>query len=43
MTHNFERTHWLKEGAIGMGTGILFGVTNVVTAHVSDFSKALKL
>lgn len=34
MTHNEKRTHWVKEGAIGLGTGILFGVTNVVVGHV---------
>ncbi len=34
MTHNFERSHWFKEGAIGMGTGILYGLTSVVVGHV---------
>jgi hypothetical protein len=27
MTHNEKRQHWLKEGAIGLGTGVLYGVT----------------
>ena len=35
MTHNEKRTHWVKEGAIGLSTGILFGLTNVVVGHVS--------
>jgi hypothetical protein len=35
MTHNEKRTHWVKEGAIGLGTGILFGLTNVCVGHVS--------
>ena len=34
MTHNEERAHWFIEGLIGTGTGILFGVTVVATAHV---------
>ncbi len=34
MTHNEKRAHWVKEGAISLGTGILFGVTVVGTAHV---------
>jgi hypothetical protein len=35
MTHNEERAHWILEGLIGTGTGILFGVTVVATAHVN--------
>ena len=35
MTHNETRAHWIVEGLIGTGTGILFGVTVVATAHVS--------
>ena len=34
MTHNEKRTHWVKEGGIGLATGILFGLTNVVVGHV---------
>ena len=37
MTHNEKRAHWVKEGAIGLGTGILFGFTNVVVGHVRFF------
>lgn len=37
MTHNEQRTHWVKEGIIGLGTGILFGVTNVAVGHVGSF------
>ena len=29
MAHNEARGHWLKEGAIGLSTGILYGVTSV--------------
>lgn len=29
MTHNEKRQHWLKEGAIGLGTGVLYGITSV--------------
>jgi len=35
MSHNEERTHWLKEGAIGLGIGVIYGVTVVVVGHVS--------
>ena len=35
MTHNEKRAHWIIEGLIGTGTGILFGVTVVATAHVT--------
>ena len=34
MTHNEQRTHWVKEGFIGLGTGILFGSTVVAVGHV---------
>lgn len=37
MTHNEKRTHWVKEGGIGLATGILFGLTNVVVGHVIFF------
>jgi solute carrier family 25 carnitine/acylcarnitine transporter 20/29 len=39
MTHNEKRSHWVKEGAIGLGTGILFGLTNVVVGHPFDTIK----
>jgi hypothetical protein len=41
MTHNEKRAHWIIEGLIGTGTGILFGVTVVATAHVT-FIKLFK-
>lgn len=37
MTHNEKRGHWVREGAISLGTGILYGVTVVGAAHVSGF------
>jgi hypothetical protein len=36
MTHNEKRSHWVREGAISLGTGILYGVTVVGTAHVKS-------
>ncbi|KAH7971522.1 hypothetical protein HPB49_025398 [Dermacentor silvarum] len=39
MTHNEERTHWFKEGAIGLGVGVLYGVTNVCVGHPFDTIK----
>uniref|UniRef100_A0A0K8RE13 Putative mitochondrial carnitine-acylcarnitine carrier protein n=1 Tax=Ixodes ricinus TaxID=34613 RepID=A0A0K8RE13_IXORI len=39
MTHNEERTHWIKEGAIGLGVGVLYGVTNVCVGHPFDTIK----
>jgi solute carrier family 25 carnitine/acylcarnitine transporter 20/29 len=33
MTHNEERAHWLKEGALGLSTGILYGLTSVAVGH----------
>ena len=39
MTHNEKRGHWLKEGAIGLGVGVLFGVSYVATAHPFDTIK----
>uniref|UniRef100_A0A1I8FKP0 Transmembrane transport n=1 Tax=Macrostomum lignano TaxID=282301 RepID=A0A1I8FKP0_9PLAT len=39
MTHNEKRAHWLKEGGIGLGVGILYGVTNVVVGHPFDTMK----
>ena len=35
MSHNENRSHWFKEGAIGFGTGVLYGLTNVSVGHVS--------
>lgn len=39
MSHNEKRSHWVKEGAIGLTTGILFGVTNVIVGHPFDTIK----
>ncbi|KAH7935718.1 hypothetical protein HPB52_012961 [Rhipicephalus sanguineus] len=39
MTHNEQRTHWFKEGAIGLGVGVLYGVTNVCVGHPFDTIK----
>ncbi|XP_064627000.1 uncharacterized protein LOC135487308 [Lineus longissimus] len=39
MTHNEERSHWVKEGTIGLGVGILYGVTNVCVGHPFDTIK----
>jgi len=39
MTHNEERAHWIKEGAIGLGVGVLYGLTNVCVGHPLDTIK----
>ncbi|XP_067677827.1 mitochondrial substrate carrier family protein S-like [Haliotis asinina] len=39
MTHNEERAGWIKEGAIGLGVGVLYGVTNVCVGHPFDTLK----
>ena len=39
MTHNEERKHWMKEGAIGLGVGVLYGVSNVMAGHPFDTIK----
>ncbi|KAK6188766.1 hypothetical protein SNE40_004878 [Patella caerulea] len=39
MTHNEERTHWIKEGVIGLGVGVLYGLTNVCVGHPFDTLK----
>ncbi|CAC5381800.1 SLC25A20_29 [Mytilus coruscus] len=39
MTHNEERAHWVKEGVIGLGVGVLYGVTNVCVGHPFDTIK----
>jgi solute carrier family 25 carnitine/acylcarnitine transporter 20/29 len=39
MTHNEERGHWINEGLIGMGVGILYGVSNVAAGHPFDTIK----
>ncbi|XP_078657745.1 uncharacterized protein LOC144903474 [Branchiostoma floridae x Branchiostoma belcheri] len=39
MTHNEDRTHWLKEGLIGLGVGVLYGTTSVTVGHPLDTIK----
>lgn len=39
MSHNEKRTYWVKEGALGFATGVLFGLTNVVVGHPFDTIK----
>jgi solute carrier family 25 carnitine/acylcarnitine transporter 20/29 len=39
MTHNERRTHWFKEGLIGLGVGILYGTTNIAVGHPFDTIK----
>ncbi|XP_033738175.1 mitochondrial ornithine transporter 1-like [Pecten maximus] len=39
MTHNEERAHWVKEGAIGLGVGVLYGLTNTCVGHPFDTIK----
>ncbi|XP_065068972.1 mitochondrial substrate carrier family protein S-like [Rhopilema esculentum] len=39
MTHNEERQSALREGLIGLGVGVLYGVTNVCAGHPFDTIK----
>ncbi|PRP77869.1 hypothetical protein PROFUN_08543 [Planoprotostelium fungivorum] len=39
MTHSEKRGHWLKEGAIGLFTGVLYGFTSVAVGHPFDTIK----
>ncbi|WAR23648.1 MCFS-like protein [Mya arenaria] len=39
MTHSEKRTHWFKEGGIGLGVGILYGLTNTCVGHPWDTLK----
>ena len=39
MTHNEERSHWLREAGISLGTGILYGMTSVAVGHPFDTIK----
>jgi hypothetical protein len=39
MTHDFKRGHWVKEGALTMLTGFLFGATNTIVGHPFDTVK----
>ncbi|XP_067938368.1 mitochondrial substrate carrier family protein S-like [Watersipora subatra] len=37
--HNERRTHWVKDGIIGLGVGVLYGTTNVMVGHPFDTIK----
>ena len=39
MTHNEKRTHWVKEGFISFGIGIIYGVTVTSASHPFDTIK----
>ena len=39
MTHNEKRGHWLKEGLLATGAGVLYGLTSVVVGHPLDTIK----
>jgi len=39
MTHNYNRAHWLKEGVIGMASGVSYGVTSVLVGQPFDTVK----
>lgn len=39
MTHNEKRSHWLKEGAVGLGVGVLYGLTSICVGHPIDTIK----
>lgn len=39
MTHNEKRTNWLKEGAIGLSVGVLYGTCSVMVGHPLDTIK----
>ena len=39
MTHNEPRSHWVREGLISFGAGVLYGTTYVAVAHPFDTVK----
>ena len=39
MTHNENRSHWVKEAALSCGAGVLFGLTVVAVGHPLDIIK----
>jgi len=39
MTHNEKRAHWLKEGLLSTGAGVLYGLTSVAVGHPLDTIK----
>jgi len=40
MTHTEKRATWYKEGALALGTGVLYGATNALVGHPMDTVKA---
>jgi len=40
MTHAEKRSSWYREGAIALGTGVLYGATNAIVGHPMDTVKA---
>lgn len=40
MTHSEKRTVWYKEGALALGSGILYGATNALVGHPMDTVKS---
>ncbi len=34
MTHNEKRAHWVREGFLNFGIGIVYGVTVTSASHV---------
>ena len=39
MTHNEKRAHWVREGLLSTGAGILYGLTSVAVGHPLDTIK----
>lgn len=39
MTHNEKRGHWIKEGLLSTGAGVLYGLTSVAVGHPLDTIK----
>ena len=39
MTHNEKRAHWMREGLLSTGAGLLYGLTSVVVGHPLDTIK----
>lgn len=39
MTHSEKRGHWLREGLLGLSTGVLYGMTSVAVGHPLDTVK----
>ena len=39
MTHNEKRAHWVREGFLSTGAGVLYGLTSVAVGHPLDTIK----